>query len=209
MSPGRLVDIVINTVTISFIFQSSHLTSVNQIISWHSFSLNDIIHYENDSYYLLTIDYNETGPLEIAVTFSSNVCNKTTVIQYNSKSLVDIVIIKYALYTVSSIVISVELNSTSFLIIESRDCIASPENYSIVVTINDTDTKLLNVTFNSNIQYDVGDQLMPNIQYIIRTVIIEMTSSTVIDENITIIVYSTSTDPTGYSLYMHVCLCLK
>ena len=96
------------------------------------------------------------------------------------------------------------MNSTSFLIIESRDCIASPENYSIVVTINVTDTKLLNVTFNSNIQYDVGDQLMPNIHYIIRTVIIEMTSSTVIDENITIIMYSTSTDPTGYSLYMHI-----
>ena len=192
------------------IFQNSHLSSVNQIISWHSSSMNDIIHYENDSYYLLTIDYNETGPLEIAVTFSSNVCNKTTVIQYNSKSLVDIVIIKIILYNiiVSSILISVELNFTSFLIIESRDCIASPENYSIVVTINDTDTKQLNVTFNSNIQYDVGDQLMPNIQYIIRTVIIERTSSTVIDENITIIMYSTSTDPTGYSLYMHVCLCL-
>ena len=105
---------------------------------------------------------------------------------------------------VSNILISVELNSTSFLIIESRDCIASPENYSIVVTINDTDTKLVNVTFNSNIQYDVGDQLMPNIQYIIRTVIIERNSSTVIDENITVITYSTSTDPTGYSLYMHV-----
>ena len=115
----------------------------------------------------------------------------------------------FIFYIVSSILISVELNSTSFLIIESRDCIVSPENYSIVVTINDTDTKLLNVTFNSNIQYDVGDQLMPNIQYIIRTVIIEMTSSTVIDENITIIMYSTSTDQTGYSLYMHVCLCLK
>ena len=85
MSPGRLVDIVINTVTMSFIFQNSHLTSVNQIISWHSSSMNDIIHYENDSYYLLTIDYNETGPLEIAVTFSNNVCSKTTVIQYNSK----------------------------------------------------------------------------------------------------------------------------
>ena len=75
------------------IIQNSHLTSVNQIISWHSVSMNDIIHYENDSYYLLTIDYSETGPLEIAVTFSSNVCSKTTVIQYNSKSLVDIVVI--------------------------------------------------------------------------------------------------------------------
>ena len=114
----------------------------------------------------------------------------------------------YFFYIVSSILISVELNSTSFLIIESRDCIASPENYSIVVIINDTDTKLLNVTFNSNIQYDVGDQLMPNIQYIIRTVIIERTSSTVIDENISIIMYSTYTDPPGYSLYIHVCLCL-
>ena len=65
MSPGRLVDIVINTVTISIVFQNSHLSSVNQIISWHSSSMNDIIHYENDSYYLLTIDYNETGPLEL------------------------------------------------------------------------------------------------------------------------------------------------
>ena len=35
------------------IIQNSHLTSVNQIISWHSSSMNDIIHYENDSYYLL------------------------------------------------------------------------------------------------------------------------------------------------------------
>ena len=95
MSPGRLVDIIINTVTISMIFQSSHLSSVNQIISWHSASMNDIIHYENDSYYLLTIDYNETGPLEIAVTFSSNVCSETTVIQYNSKSLVDIVMFDF------------------------------------------------------------------------------------------------------------------
>ena len=95
MSPGRLVDIVINTVTMSMKFQSSHLSSVNQIISWHSSSMNDIIHYENDSYYLLTIDYNDTGPLEIAVTFSNNVCGKTTAIQYNSKSLVDIVTIKY------------------------------------------------------------------------------------------------------------------
>ena len=97
MSPGRLVDIVILILLLamSFIFQSSHLSSVNQIISWHSASMNDIMHYENDSYYLLTIDYNETGPLEIAVTFSNNVCYKTTVIQYNSKSLVDIVTIKY------------------------------------------------------------------------------------------------------------------
>ena len=87
MSPGRLVDIVINAVTISMIFQNGHLSSVNQIISCHSSSMNDIIHYENDSYYLLTIDYNETGPLEIAVTFSNNVCSKTTVIQYNSKIL--------------------------------------------------------------------------------------------------------------------------
>ena len=51
--------------------------------------MNDIIHYVNDSYYLLSIDYTETGLLGIEVTFSNNVCSKTTVIQYNSKSLLD------------------------------------------------------------------------------------------------------------------------
>ena len=114
MSPGRLVDIIINTVTISMIFQSSHLSSVNQIISWHSSSMNDIIHYENDSYYLLTIDYNDTGPLEIAVTFSNDVCNKTTAIQYNSKSLVDIVIIHYFFYIAAIVGVVVDSGSGSW-----------------------------------------------------------------------------------------------
>ena len=99
-------------------------------------------------------------------------------------------------YIVGSVLISVELNSTSFLIIESRDCINNPDNYDIVVTDNDTDDEILNVSFNSIIQYDVSDQLEPNIQYTIRTVIIEMTSSTIIDENITIIMYTTPM--TGY-----------
>ena len=90
------------------------------------------------------------------------------------------------------------MNSTSFLIIESRDCIDNPDNYDIVVTDNDTDDEILNVSFNSIIQYDVSDQLEPNIQYTIRTVIIEMTSSTIIDENITII--TTGDDPTVYYL---------
>ena len=78
-------------------FQHSHQSSVIPTISWYSMSSEDI-HYENVSFndfHLLTIDYNETGPLEIAVTFSNDVSNKITVIQYNSKSLLDIVIIKY------------------------------------------------------------------------------------------------------------------
>ena len=85
------------------------------------------IHYENagvnGSYYLLSIDYNETGPLEIEVTFSNNVCSKTTAIQYNSKSLLDHNIVSNSMiifYIVSNILISVELNSTSFLIISNH-----------------------------------------------------------------------------------------
>ena len=36
--------------------------------------------------HLLTLDYSETGPVEIAVTFSSSVCNKTTITHYNGKT---------------------------------------------------------------------------------------------------------------------------
>ena len=62
--------------------------SVNTIISWRG--RDGATGYERagpgDSH-LLTLDYSETGPVEIAVTFSfsSSVCNKTTITQYNGK----------------------------------------------------------------------------------------------------------------------------
>ena len=64
--------------------------SVDTIISWRG--RDGATGYERlragsgDSH-LLTLDYSETGPVEIAVTFSfsSSVCNKTTITQYNGK----------------------------------------------------------------------------------------------------------------------------
>ena len=60
--------------------------SVNTTISWRG--RDGATGYERagsgDSH-LLTLDYSETGPVEIAVTFSSSVCNKTTITHYNGK----------------------------------------------------------------------------------------------------------------------------
>ena len=70
--------------------QHSHQISVIPTISWHSMSSEDI-HYENVSFNdfdLLTIDYNETGPLEIAVTFSNNVCSNISVTDFYGKIII-------------------------------------------------------------------------------------------------------------------------
>ena len=62
------------------------MVSVNTTISWRG--RDGATGYERagsgDSH-LLTLDYSETGPVEIAVTFSSSVCNKTTITHYNGK----------------------------------------------------------------------------------------------------------------------------
>ena len=60
--------------------------SVNTTISWRG--RDGATGYERagsgDSH-LLTLDYSEIGPVEIAVTFSSSVCNKTTITHYNGE----------------------------------------------------------------------------------------------------------------------------
>ena len=62
------------------------MISVNTTISWRG--RDGATGYERagsgDSH-LLTLDYSETGPVEISVTFSSSVCNKTTITHYNGK----------------------------------------------------------------------------------------------------------------------------
>ena len=86
------------------------------------------------------------------------------------------------------VLVSVKLNSTSFLIIESRDCIATPKEYSIVVTITDIDTDteyFVTFNFNTSIECCVGNYVNSKNQYRIKTEIVEKKSSTVIDENIT------------------------
>ena len=63
---------------------------VNTTISWRGVHSSGARHYERGSSedsHLLTLDYSETGPVEIAVTFSSAVCNKTTVTHYLGKTV--------------------------------------------------------------------------------------------------------------------------
>ena len=68
------------------------------------------------------------------------------------------------------------------LIIESRDCIGSGEEYRIVATFTNTSTELVNVPFTSIIEHDLGDRVMDNTEYSITVRVVDMTSATVIDE---------------------------
>ena len=72
------------------------------------------------------------------------------------------------------------------LIIQSRDCIASPEDYSVVVhyinTQNEVEQTSLNVTFNTTVVIDLGDELVPNTLYNFSIRIVESKSGVVIDE---------------------------
>ena len=94
----------------------------------------------------------------------------------------------------------ISLSSTT-LIIESRNCTASPENYRIVVSSTDTPyTELLNV---SSIEHDVGGLVAPGSQYTVRVQLIEITSDTVIDErNYTLVNTTTTAD------HHHYCRCV-
>ena len=72
------------------------------------------------------------------------------------------------------------------LIIQSRDCIASPEDYSVVVhyinTQNEVEQTSLNVSFNTTVVIGLGDELVPNTLYNFSVRIVERKSSVVIDE---------------------------
>ena len=46
----------------------------------------EITRYKWANSHLVTFDYTVTGAVEIAVTFSSEICNKTTVTNYTSKT---------------------------------------------------------------------------------------------------------------------------
>ena len=92
----------------------------------------------------------------------------------------------------------VSLRDRSLLVIESRDCIARPENYRIVVTSTDMSlTQLVNVTFNQTIEHDVGGLVEPASQYTIRVELVETTSGVVIDERNYTIINTTTTETPG------------
>ena len=136
--------------------------------------------------YLLNLSYSVTGLLEIAVTFSSSgVCNKTSVTQYHGKTVVwsflCVTLSSFSHWPVEGVLTGVSVSSTT-LIIESRDCIGSGEEYRIVATFTNTSTELVNVPFTSIIEHDLGDRVMDNTEYSITVSVVDMTSGTVIDE---------------------------
>ena len=138
--------------------------------------------------------------MEIAVTVSSKVCNKTTVTNYSSKTNVlhEYYFHNFLCIIVERVLTGVSLRDKSVLVIESRDCIARPENYRIVVTSTDMAlTQLVNVTFNQTIEHDVGDLVEPGSQYTIRVELVESTSDVVIDERNHTIINTTTTETPG------------
>ena len=175
------------------LLQNSHLTSVTPNIIVQS---NGGLHYDesasSEESHQLTLSYSVTGQLEISVTFSSHVCSKTTVTQYHCETVLLTFLCSMSTFsTARGVLTGVSVSGTT-LIIQSRDCIASPENYRIVATFTNTSTELVNVSFNSAIEHDVGDEVNPDTQYSITVVLVETTSNTVIDERLI-----TFTTPSG------------
>ena len=152
---------------------------------------NEDVFYESafsegsDRYHTLKLNYSVTGLLEIAVTFTSSMCNKTSVTQYHGKTVVWSFLCaafsSFSHWTVEGVLTSVSVSSTT-LIIGSRDCIGSGEEYRIVATFTNTSTELVSVSFTSIIEHDLGDRVMDNTEYSITVRVVDMTSGTVIDE---------------------------
>ena len=137
------------------------------------------------------------------MTFSNEVCSKTTVINYTSRieHVTCILFLKLPVMyiLVERVLIGVSLRDKSLLVIESRDCIARPQNYRIVVTsmTDMTLTQLVNVTFNKIMEHDVGGLVEPGSQYTIRVELVENTSGVVIDERNYTIINTTTTETPG------------
>ena len=91
------------------------------------------------------------------------------------------------------------------LIIQSRDCIASPEDYSVVVhyinTQNEVEQAALNVSFNTTVVIDLRDELVPNTLYNFTARIVESKSGVVIDEMSIIDRTPQDPDEPGMDLY--------
>ena len=75
------------------------------------------------------------------------------------------------------------------LVIESRDCISSPQNYRIIIT---TPPTMMNVSFNTTVEYDLED-VSPGTTVTVQLVETTSTSSTIIDERNYTIPYPTPT----------------
>ena len=91
-----------------------------------------------------------------------------------------------SLSTVEGVLTSVYLRSRT-LVIESRDCISSPQNYRIIIATPPTTT---NVSFNTTVEHYLEDV---NPGTIVTVQLVETTSNTIIDERSYTIPYPTPT----------------
>ena len=97
------------------------------------------------------------------------------------------VMVLFFLSAVEKVITDVSFSSADrALIIQSRDCIASPEDYSVVVhyinTQNEVEQTSHNVSFNTTVVIGLGDELVPNTLYSFSARIVESKSSVVVDE---------------------------
>ena len=106
-----------------------------------------------------------------------------------------------SLSTVEGVLTSVYPRSRT-LVIESKDCVSSPQNYRIRISSFDTPTLLVVLLFNTIVEFDFGDVM--SLKHI-RVELFEILSNTTIDEMDTTIlhVYDTVT-PSLPGLYVHM-----
>ena len=168
------------------------MTSQTPTVSWQRVQNSEDTNTEMAGslhHHLLQVNHPVTGMLEISVQYSSSVCEELSSVLYTGEPSCTLcqttctyVIPLYSLL-VEGVLTNISLDTR--LSIESRDCIASPENYILVVTFTNTDTELrqsVDISFNSIVEYDVGDMLMTDTVYLIIVELLETTTDTVIDE---------------------------
>ena len=180
----------------------------------------DTLTGSEDSYPLI-VDYSETGPVAIAVTLSSHDCSTTSFTEYFGRFMIQLHFCSkhpfpYTCYvhthkqmqtcscthththtwfcSVERVLTGVSLKDKSLLVIESRDCIASPEHYTYRILVASTNTQptteLVTTYISPIIEHDVGDLLEPGAQYTVRVELLETTSGITIDVINTTILYS-------------------
>ena len=89
------------------------------------------------------------------------------------------------------------------LVIESRDCIASPQRYDIVVTFIDSpSTEPANIPFSPHIEIDAESNVIsPISSFTITVQVVETVSGTIIDEVATTLMDTTTTTEAGLPSY--------
>ena len=127
-----------------------------------------------------------------------------TLVRYYNRIHFLCIVLSY-FHSVEGVLTNVLFNSTdTTLVIVSRDCIPSPEDYTLVVTFISTLNQLeqvphvisLNFSSTLTVVLDMEEELTPDTLYNVSVEIVETTSGIVIDEMNTAI--RTPQEPGGF-----------